>query len=61
MWFLKHLGRVAAGRGNIWDSGRKSNSERAAGGRHPGGRKPGGRHPGGTLAEGCNSYIVNIL
>ena len=50
------VGRVGGAKCNIWDSGRKSNSERAAGGRHPGGRKPGGRQPGGTLAEGFKSY-----
>ena len=42
-------GRVGVAKCNMWDSERKTKSERAAGGRHPGGRKPGGRDPRGGV------------
>ena len=47
-----HLGQVAP---ELLDSGRKSNSERAAGG-----RQSGEWQPGGAVAEGCKLYTFLI-
>ena len=44
------------------DSGRKSNSERAAGGRQSGEWQFGRRQPGGAVAEGCklHTFLMDL-